>query len=63
MMTRKDYVETASILAGIRDVLTSLGVAGEQIFSDLVRDFAEMFEDDNERFIRSKFIDACWERN
>jgi hypothetical protein len=62
MMTRKDYVSTAEILADIRDGLTSLGVEGEQIFSDLVNDFTEMFADDNDRFLSNKFIDACWER-
>jgi hypothetical protein len=62
MMTRKDYVSTAEILADIRDGLTSLGVEGEQIFSDLVNDFTEMFAEDNDRFLSNKFIDACWER-
>ena len=62
MMTRKDYVSTAEILADIRDGLTSLGVEGEQIFSDLVNDFTEMFADDNDRFLSGKFFDACWER-
>jgi hypothetical protein len=62
MMTRKDYVSTAEILADIRDGLESLGVEGEQIFSDLVNDFAEMFKDDNDRFLSGKFFDACWER-
>jgi len=62
MMTRKDYVSTAEILADIRDGLTSLGIEGEQIFSDLVNDFTEMFADDNDRFLSNKFIDACWER-
>ena len=62
MMTRKDYVSTAEILADIRDGLTSLGVEGEQIFSNLVNDFTEMFADDNDRFLSNKFIDACWEK-
>lgn len=62
MMTRKDYVETASILADSRDALESLGSAGEQIFSDLVNNFAEMFKADNDRFLSGKFFDACWER-
>jgi hypothetical protein len=62
MMTRKDYVETADILAGVRPALESLGLSGEQIFSDLANDFAEMFANDNERFLSGKFFDACWER-
>jgi hypothetical protein len=62
MMTRKDYVETADILAGVRPALESLGLEGEQIFSDLVNDFAEMFANDNDRFLSGRFFDACWER-
>ena len=63
MMTRKDYVETASILAESRDALLSLGVDGEIIFENLVSDFIEMFQADNDRFIVSKFADACWGGN
>ena len=63
MMTRKDYVETANILAESRDALLSLGVDGEIIFENLVSDFIEMFQNDNERFIVSKFADACWGGN
>ena len=63
MMTRKDYVETASILADSRETLLSLGVLGEIVFERLVDDFVEMFEADNERFIVDKFVDACWEDN
>jgi hypothetical protein len=62
MMTRKDYVETADILAGVRPALESLGLEGEQIFSDLANDFAEMFANDNDRFQSGRFFDACWER-
>jgi hypothetical protein len=62
MMTRKDYVETASILAESRDALLSLGADGEIIFENLVSDFIEMFQADNDRFIVSKFADACWEK-
>ena len=63
MMTRKDYVETANILASIRDGLISLGKEGEDIFSNLVADFAEMFENDNERFQAERFDNACWGDN
>lgn len=59
MMTRKDYVQTANILADSRDALFSLGAEGEDIFHCLVNDFAEMFKEDNERFITPKFFDAC----
>ena len=60
MMTRKDSVETANILAGVRDSLVSLGVEGEDIFGNLINDFAEMFESDNERFQYDRFANACW---
>lgn len=63
MMTRKDYVETANILANSRDGLLSLGIDGEIIFENLVGDFIEMFQADNDRFIVSKFADACWGEN
>ena len=63
MMTRKDYVETANILADSRDGLLSLGLEGEQIFENLVADFISMFQNDNERFLASKFADACWGGN
>lgn len=63
MMTRKDYVETANILANSRDGLLSLGIDGEIIFENLVGDFIEMFQADNDRFIVSKFADACWGGN
>jgi hypothetical protein len=60
MMTRKDYVSTANILAGVRESLLSLGAEGEDIFTNLVADFAEMFEEDNERFQSERFDNACW---
>jgi DNA-binding MarR family transcriptional regulator len=60
MMTRKDYVETAKILADSRDGLLSLGQEGEEIFGNLLNDFAEMFESDNERFQFDRFAKACW---
>jgi len=63
MMTRKDYVETSSILANVRDGLIGLGQDGEIIFSNLVADFAEMFENDNERFQAERFDNACWGDN
>lgn len=63
MMTRKDYVETAKILAESRESLLSLGLEGEQIFENLVSDFISMFENDNERFSISRFADACWGGN
>jgi len=60
MMTRKDYVSTAEILAEHRQAIISLGKEGEDIFGLLVADFAEMFEEDNERFQGDRFDNACW---
>jgi hypothetical protein len=61
--TRKDYVETAKILADTRESILSLGVEGENIFDNLVADFSVMFKDDNPKFLGDKFVDACWEEN
>ena len=52
-MTRKDYVSTAKILSNYALEL------GQGAFEDLVSDFAEMFEADNENFDSNKFFDAC----
>lgn len=60
MMTRKDYVSTAKILADAREAIISLGQEGEDIFGNLVADFAEMFENDNDRFQSDRFDNACW---
>jgi hypothetical protein len=59
MMTRKDYVSTAEILADYRRTFYSAGEKTADAFDELVNDFAQMFADDNERFMRSKFLDAC----
>jgi len=54
MMTRKDYVATAEILHGYKDLI------GDQlVFEDLVDEFSLMFESDNERFDHVKFFNAC----
>jgi hypothetical protein len=54
MMTRKDYVATAEILYGFKDLI------GDQlVFEDLVDEFSLMFESDNERFDHVKFFNAC----
>ncbi len=53
-MTRKDYVATAEILHGFKDLI------GDQlVFEDLVDEFSLMFESDNERFDHVKFFNAC----
>jgi hypothetical protein len=54
MMTRKDYVATAEILHGFKDLI------GDQLlFEDLVDEFSLMFESDNKRFDHVKFFNAC----
>jgi len=58
MMTRKDYVSTAEILADYRRDFYSTPETADS-FEAMVNDFAQMFADDNDRFMRSKFIDAC----
>ena len=49
MMTRKDYVATAEILNGFKDLI------GDQ----LVFEFSEWFSADNPRFDETRFWDAC----
>ena len=58
MMTRKDYVATAKILNKMLDKIT---VAQEEAFDEMVTDFSDMFQADNERFLVDKFVDACYE--
>jgi len=58
MMTRKDYVATAEILNGFKDLI------GDQLlFEDLVDEFSLMFECDNERFDHVKFFNAAHKQN
>jgi hypothetical protein len=54
MMTRKDYVETASILNKFIDRIDSIE------FNDLVFEFSEWFLSDNPRFDEIRFQDACY---
>lgn len=54
MMTRKDYVETASILNKFIDRVDS------HEFNDLVFEFAEWFYSDNKNFDEDKFREACY---
>lgn len=53
MMTRKDYVKTANILAGFVDEIDP------NVFEDLVEEFAQYFASDNERFDKARFEKAC----
>lgn len=54
MMTRKDYVKTASILNEFKDIIQDAIT-----FADLVDEFSLMFEIDNERFDSARFAEAC----
>ena len=53
MMTRKDYVSTAEILKTYAEAMDLF------FFQDLVNDFADMFAEDNARFNRVRFVEAC----
>lgn len=56
MMTRKDYVRTSEIL----NLLISLGYIKENKEDFVIGMFAEMFQMDNDRFDRGRFVDACF---
>lgn len=53
MMTRKDYIKTSNILKGFADEIHPA------VFEDLVEEFAQYFQADNERFDKAKFEKAC----
>ena len=55
MMTRKDYVEVSEIL----NLLFKVGYVQENKESFIIGLFAEMFQRDNARFDRNRFVDAC----
>jgi hypothetical protein len=57
MMTRKDYVATAEIL---NDFYLDMPIGLEERFDEMVNGFAKMFAQDNERFLSTKFVDACY---
>ena len=52
MMTRKDYIETANILANIKDEIPT------HIHFVLVHEFSQMMEADNPRFDSKRFFAA-----
>jgi len=53
MMTRKDYVVVAEILNGNRPFIHPA------TFAELVNEFGNYFENDNERFDFARFENAC----
>jgi len=52
MMTRKDYIATASILESVKDEMP------KHIHFVLVDRFAQMMEQDNPRFDAKRFFEA-----
>jgi hypothetical protein len=56
MMTRKDYIATADILDTL--VATATEESMPHIL-DAIDEFADMFKRDNERFDRTRFLNAC----
>ena len=56
-MTRKDYVMIAEVLSNSAHALNPF--TGECLFNELVRDFADVLQADNDRFDRARFLDAC----
>ena len=55
MMSRKTYQEVADIL----NLLFSIDYVKEGKEEFVIGMFAEMFQRDNDRFDRSRFVDAC----
>ena len=70
MMTRKDYVATANILAdAIADAKAQLNENSKELFFALenvqyiAEKFAEYFVNDNARFDEDRFFEAIWKEN
>jgi hypothetical protein len=57
MMTRRDYMAVSDILSEYAP-----HTAEPELFDQMVHDFADYMEDDNPRFMRNKFIDACYSK-
>ena len=53
MMTRKDYVAVSEILSRYGDYVLIW------TFDQIVNDFADLMEADNENFQRERFVEAC----
>ncbi len=60
MMTRKDYVAVADILSEYAPGANEVSWEEPQLFDQMVREFADYMAEDNPRFMRNKFIDACY---
>jgi hypothetical protein len=57
MMTRKDYIAVSDILSEYAPLIEQ-----HELFDQMVNDFADYLADDNPRFMRGKFIDACYSK-
>ena len=55
MMTRKDYIEISEIL----NLLFKIGYVKQGKEDFIMGLFGEMFQRDNARFDRNRFVDAC----
>lgn len=53
MMTRKDYIQVSNILKAFSNEIYP------EVFEDLVNEFAEFFQSDNDRFDKARFEKAC----
>ena len=52
-LTRSDYIKISNIVSGFRDEIHP------QVFEDLVEEFAQWLQSDNERFDKARFEKAC----
>jgi hypothetical protein len=57
MMTRRDYIAVSDILSEYAPLVNQ-----PELFDQMVNDFADYMQDDNDRFLRTKFIDACYSK-
>jgi hypothetical protein len=57
MMTRKDYIAVSDILSEYAPLVNQ-----PELFDQMVNDFADYMQDDNDRFLRTRFIDACYSK-
>ena len=57
MMTRKDYVATATILDNF---IGDMPIKYEEQCYELAEQFADMFQADNPNFSREIFLNACY---
>ena len=57
MMTRRDYIAVSDILSEYAPL-----VEQPELFDQMVNDFADYMQDDNDRFLRTRFIDACYSK-